>query len=121
MKKTSDIIWQDIQHQRLFETIDLIQSGAPGPLILHQLNHYMENHFATEEAYMQQLNYPNTESHIRAHDKFRQELNNLLSNGFPEDPQHLKMLSTYLYEWLALHVMNIDKELEEFILQADRK
>jgi hemerythrin len=30
-------------------------------------------------------------------------------------------LSDFLYEWLKLHVLGIDKELEDFVMKSDSK
>jgi hemerythrin len=32
-----------------------------------------------------------------------------------------EIISTFLTEWLTRHVFGIDKELEDFIMQADAK
>ena len=49
MRKTSDIIWQDKQHQVLFEILDLVGQPDTGTEILQKLRFYTENHFAIEE------------------------------------------------------------------------
>lgn len=118
MQKTSDIIWQDTQHQELFVIIDLLQDEQTGELILHKLSHYMENHFTLEETYMRALSYPGYEAHKQAHDKFRQELTSMTSDDYPRDLQTRQMLSTFLRQWLKLHVLGIDKQLEQYIINS---
>lgn len=120
MQKTSDILWQDTQHQVLFEIIDLLQDEAQGENILHKLNHYMENHFTLEETYMRTLNYPAYEAHLTAHNSFRKELRTMVREDYPHDLQTRQMLSTFLRQWLKLHVFGIDKQLEAFIVQRGR-
>ena len=66
MRKTSDIIWQDAQHQVLFEVLDLLKEPNAGPELLYRLEAYTENHFALEEQYMRQLNYPDRVAHVQA-------------------------------------------------------
>jgi hemerythrin len=121
MKKTSDIIWQDKQHQVLFEVLDEIAEGQGGALVLEKLKYYAENHFAIEETYMQKLDYPHIEAHIRAHDQFRQELGVMVNNGSQYDDRFARVLSTFLTEWLKRHIFGIDKKLEDFILQSSVK
>ena len=70
---------------------------------------------------MQQLAYPEIDAHIAAHNNFRTQLKALLNEDHPDNYQQRDMLSTYLSEWLKLHVMGIDKKLERFILDASRK
>ncbi|MGD8840087.1 MAG: hemerythrin family protein, partial [Gammaproteobacteria bacterium] len=74
MQKTSDVIWQDTQHQVLFELIDRIKEVPFDPDILVRLKLYAEHHFVLEEVYMEKLEYPHKDAHIRAHDRFREEL-----------------------------------------------
>ena len=74
MQKTSDLIWQDTQHQVLFELIDRIKEEPFDPDILNRLKLYAEHHFILEETYMKQLDYPHIDAHIAAHNRFREEL-----------------------------------------------
>jgi hemerythrin len=121
MQKTSDIIWQDAQHQVLFELIEQIKQVPFDPEILLRLKLYAEHHFTLEETYMEQLDYPHLEAHVVAHDRFREELAAMLET----DPSmHLALqvsLSDFLYKWLKLHVLGIDKKLEDFVLKSSAK
>ena len=121
MQKTSDIIWQDTQHQVLFELIEKIKEVPFDPDILTRLKLYAEHHFSLEETYMQQLGYPQRDEHIEAHDRFREELAAMLET----DPSmHVALqvsLSDFLYKWLKLHVLGIDKELEDFVMKSSAK
>ncbi|MDO8860473.1 hemerythrin family protein [Haliea sp. E1-2-M8] len=120
MKKTSAILWQDAQHQVLFEILDLIAQPDAGAEVLRQLHDYSENHFAMEEHYMLAMDYPRTTDHIRSHDQFREEISSLLSLQV-DDPEFRAVVSTFLTEWLTRHVLGIDKDLEAFILASDLK
>ena len=121
MQKTSDIIWQETQHQVLFELIDEIKVVPFDPDILIRLKLYAEHHFILEETYMLQLNYPHADAHIQAHNRFREELAAMLETD-PTMGQNLQVsLSDFLYKWLKLHVLGIDKRLEDFVLQSNSK
>jgi len=121
MQKTSDLIWQDTQHQALFVLIARIKEVPFDPDILTQLRLYAEHHFTLEETYMVALDYPDKDEHIEAHDRFREELTAMLET----DPSmHVALqvsLSDFLYKWLKLHVLGIDKQLEEFVLKSSEK
>lgn len=121
MKKTSDLIWQDAQHQVLFAMLDELKEEKIDPRIFERLNDYAENHFALEETYMRELEYPDMESHIVAHDRFRSELGIMLRDYNRLDNQVRETLSFFLTEWLTRHVFGIDKKLEEFIIKSERK
>jgi len=121
VEKTSDLIWQDAQHQVLFELIDLIKTATNTYEVYNRLKHYMENHFSLEELYMERIQYPHIKAHIAAHNKFRDELEQMLEPhaGFDDDTKH--SVSLFLKEWLTRHVLGIDKDLEKFILDSNVK
>ncbi|MEP5764201.1 MAG: hemerythrin family protein [Halieaceae bacterium] len=121
MEKTSDIIWQDAQHQVLFELLDRIAEEGSATMVLHQLEFYAESHFAIEEQYMEELAYPGQEEHRQAHDKFRQELARMLEDSSEHDQVSRQVISTFLREWLKRHIFGIDKKLEDFILASKVK
>jgi hemerythrin len=121
MRKTSDIIWQDAQHQMLFEILELIKGPRADSQVLHKLKDYTETHFALEEKYMTALGFPGQEEHVQAHDRFRAEIEQLIGGGEEPDAVFREIIATFLTEWLTRHVFGIDKELEAFILQSGAK
>ncbi len=121
MRKTSDILWQDAQHQVLFEILDLIDEPDAGPEIVQRLQRYTESHFELEEHYMQVLDYPAYGEHKRAHDQFRDEIDSLLHADQQFNEQLGTLVATYLRAWLKGHVFGSDKELEAFILASSVK
>jgi len=120
-KKTSNIVWQDTQHQELFDILELVKAPESGAEILTKLRDYTHSHFMLEERYMVMLEYPEREEHIQAHTRFREEIDQLLSNDQSHDPQFREIIATFLTEWLTRHVLGIDKKLEEFIARSDIK
>lgn len=121
MRKTSDIIWQDAQHQVLFEILDLIKQPEADRQVLCRLADYTRYHFELEEQYMAELEYPGMAAHIQAHDLFREEIAQLVSGQQALDAQFRDIIATFLTEWLTRHVFGIDKDLEDFILQSSAK
>lgn len=121
MRKTSDIIWQDTQHQVLFDILDLVGQPDARPDMLQLLRHYTENHFNIEEAYMAELEYPHMDVHVRAHNQFRQEMDNMIAEHQEHDEVFMQIISRFLTEWLSRHVFGIDKQLEEFIQASPQK
>ena len=67
MRKTSELIWQDAQHQVLFQILETIGRPGSGVDVLQQLHQYTETHFSLEEQYMELLDFPGREAHIQAH------------------------------------------------------
>ena len=119
MQKTSELLWQDTQHQVLFELIERLKAPEAGREVFARLAAYAENHFFLEEAYMEKLNYPHTKEHIAAHNRFRQELSDMMEQSVLFDDRVRESVARFLREWLTRHVLGIDKELEAFILQSN--
>ncbi|MEH6569468.1 MAG: hemerythrin family protein [Halioglobus sp.] len=121
MQKTSDILWQDAQHQVLFQILDLIKEPDCDRQVLERLRDYTENHFSLEERYMLHLDYPERDMHVRAHDKFRLEIETILTGDQQHDAVFMELIATFLTEWLTRHVFGVDKKLEEYILNSSVK
>jgi len=121
MTLSSELIWQDQQHQVLFDLIDEIKAEQVDASTFTRLHDYAEHHFCLEEAYMQKLNYPDYEVHLRSHNKFRVELKKMLDDHHTYDAQLRDMLSDFLCEWLKRHIFGVDKKLEAYILESSRK
>ena len=121
MKKTSDLIWQDSQHQMLFVLIEQIKEVPFDREILVKLRLYAENHFTLEEIYMEKLGYPDADAHLKAHHRFREELQAMMEIEMGDSKLVQDSISNFLYKWLELHVLGIDKKLEDFILKSTSK
>lgn len=119
--KTSELIWQDTQHQTLFRLIEQIKVIPFDPEIFQQLRLYTEHHFVIEETYMKALDYPGLEEHVNAHNRFREEMTAMIDTDPSISPALQNSLSDFLYKWLKLHVLGIDKALEDFILKSSLK
>jgi hemerythrin len=75
-----------------------------------------------EEQYMVELDYPYLDEHVRAHDRFRSELNDMLQmQQKSQDDSFRQILAEFLRNWLTGHIFGIDKDLETFVLKSDRK
>ncbi len=105
----------------LFKLIEDIKNVPFDQSILTNLQLYAEHHFALEESYMVKLDYPDTADHIHAHDRFREELEAMVNSQENINSALQESLSLFLSEWLRLHVLGIDKKLEEYILESDAK
>ncbi|MDJ0882427.1 MAG: hemerythrin family protein [Gammaproteobacteria bacterium] len=122
--KTSDLIWQDEQHQELLAIIDqLKQDPSVGHELMERLTDYVNHHFSLEEKYMELTGYPNMQAHVLAHKHFTEKIEKLkispsiIDEGF-KDPEFRAHITTYLSDWLISHVLGIDKELETHIMQS---
>lgn len=118
---SSQLIWQNKQHEVLFELIDRIKQNDSSADIFRTLIDYAENHFAVEEAYMLQLDYPAAAAHFEAHARFRAELQCLIEDTNEYDDNANRSLAVFLKEWLRRHIFGLDKQLEQFIIDSPNK
>jgi len=121
MRKTSEIIWQDAQHQVLFEILDLLKEPTADRQVLCRLEDYTDYHFRLEEQYTLELGFPGRQKHIQAHERFRKEITQLVQADEEPDAVFREIIATFLTEWLTRHVFGIDKELEDFIMESPAK
>jgi len=121
MIKTSDLIWQDAQHQMLFDLIDDIKAEPFDQTVITRLQLYADHHFSLEEIYMEKLSYPDIAAHIKAHNRFREELAAAVASSKHMNKALQDSLSLFLSEWLKLHVLGIDKKLEAYVLESESK
>jgi len=127
--KTSDLLWQDTQHQDLFQMMqELKRSGEIGVPLIERLCDYVQHHFSLEEKYMEVCGFPQdkAEIHIRAHRMFERKITSIsesqqiLTQGL-KNAQFRQELAEFLERWLETHIMGLDKELEAHVLKSKIK
>ena len=115
------------QHQRLIDLInelyEVAQQSRDGNTlasavdeletmgaVLDELIEYTQYHFATEERYMAECDYPEYEEHKRAHAKFVDRI-----QAFKRDFDEGKALRStgiteFLQDWWKGHILAVDKK-----------
>lgn len=119
-RRSSRLLWQELQHQKLFVLLDQLAGDTNIEDVLCELNQYAEEHFLIEEAYMTRLNYPDQAAHQKTHDKFREELKRLADTG-ANDPNMRSITAMFLTEWLTRHIYGTDQAFEDFVMNSDIK
>jgi hemerythrin len=117
---TSELLWQETQHRRLFELLDALEGDAELAPLLSELHRYAEEHFTLEEAYMDAIAFPERAAHLRAHNKFREQLAGLSREG-SRGEETRGLTAMFLREWLTRHIYGTDKVLEAFIVDSELK
>jgi len=85
--------------------------------ILEGLVDYTMNHFVLEEELFQRLGYPETAAHKAEHDAFTAGAMNLLLQFEDGDSVGPAVLD-FLKEWLAHHIMQVDRAYAPFLKAA---
>jgi hemerythrin len=107
----------DDQHKQLLDTIStlndaILDKSVEKALvsIFDRLFDYMEIHFATEERYFDEFDYPDAETHKAAHRFFSGRIIEMHKN-IDKDIHELSLdLVAFLEFWLVGHVMVMDKK-----------
>jgi hemerythrin len=113
----------DFQHQELIDIISMLHETTEGLQFdsahrtLIYLESYVVVHFGTEELYMKQFEYPNTEAHVTEHRKFKEDFDNIRLDfarrgASPMFVEHIKSWSAH---WLFDHVAKHDVEMGSYI------
>ncbi len=115
----------DEQHRALFEIINrlhqvMMDDGETEDILqvkektFYELEDYGRNHFASEEAYMSGINYPDLNAHLRQHTDFLERIDiikqNLGSCGGPRNSGIMKILVAWLHD----HLENEDQKYRAF-------
>ena len=119
-----DVAEIDTQHKGLVKLINTLHEAIAKnetetilDSMIPQLLTYTEEHFATEEKYMDQYDYPQSESrsHREEHQKFIEEVSHLV-NELQSGKKILNIsLFIFLKDWLLRHIAYTDKKLGIFL------
>ncbi|MGM0444092.1 MAG: bacteriohemerythrin [Fibrobacterota bacterium] len=106
----------DGQHRHLFDLANSITAHRSE----HEMNRafaalssYAREHFADEEALMEQWQYPGLTRHRRMHEGLTARLQELGDRGLngPDDAQAFRR---FLYGWLTAHILDADMAFRRF-------
>ena len=113
----------DTQHKQLFrfnaELEDSIQKGlkvSDVSALLLQIQQYVARHFAMEEKYMEEINYPSLEEQKEAHTAFTAKFQEI-QDGFNEEGltgELVDKIHNELIAWVTNHVTGMDQAIGDF-------
>jgi hemerythrin len=114
----------DAQHQELFRRVArlleamLDGSGDEVAPLFEFLNSYVVDHFAAEEALMQESGFPGYNVHRAAHERFVRDLHALraLHTASRASAAVAIKAQTWLVHWLKTHIASIDQQLARHLL-----
>jgi len=126
-----DIQWQkkfsvgnskiDIEHKTFVELLrslgESIDAKKPAEVLERQLKElelYARFHFYSEETMMLEHGYPGYEHHRTAHQNLLAELLERAAKVHHESDSHAELVM-FLFTWFAVHTVETDLELANFI------
>lgn len=111
----------DSQHKKLVNILNKLGSYTINnnltfkqvSILLKELIEYSVYHFNDEQEIMSQFKVDSrhTSEHIRIHNSFITEIENLTSSIREDSKQEYDELFDYLMHWLAYHILGIDQEM----------
>jgi hemerythrin-like metal-binding protein len=110
----------DSQHQKFFEICNeinyLINQHHTDPAsiskVVKELLNYAEEHLSYEEKYFKEFNYPDTDSHIAAHNFFREKIIQF---------HNANEIADFARDWLSGHILAVDQKFSQFFIVHDLK
>lgn len=113
----------DLQHKKMIQILNLIYIYYQRRLdkkmieeVVQQLTDYFQKHFASEEAMLESIEYPEEELavHKNAHQEFLKAYLQKVHEG------NIMELLKFVKNWWVSHVFNIDKKYGEFIKMKNK-
>lgn len=77
---------------------------------LDALVSFVVEHFATEEKYMQETEYPTYEAHKKAHDELVAQVSDIVGKFKAGEMEITPDITAFVRDWLYGHIPNIDKQ-----------
>lgn len=83
--------------------------------MIDYLKNYVEKHLSHEEAYQDEIMYPDYEQHKALHDAFRNKVHELSQKNLDSvSDKELIELNLFIKNWLLHHIMKVDIALGDF-------
>jgi len=120
----------DMQHKELVgkinKLVDVLE-GVDDEFTMDELfiflEEYVDVHFRTEEMYMEQAGYPETEQHKKDHHWFEEKVKEMHAKYLEEgrSASLVEDIEKFLIDWLSEHIMKTDKKLAAFLLEKMKR
>lgn len=116
----------DNQHKELFNRIDKLLTSIDDRKrddevikTLDFLEDYVVKHFNEEEEIQKEVNYPLLNIQHKEHEEFKSNLKEFRSIFETQGTSALLAINLQdkLVNWLKIHIMNLDKDLGDFLIE----
>lgn len=117
----------DNQHMELFESANKLYELVNKEINTYQVREVLDflckytiNHFDIEEDYQQRINYPKINEHKQMHAQFTKELTDRKNDIEVQlSRENIEKLSRFVIDWLKEHIIEVDKEMSFYVIEAD--
>nr|CRH04689.1 putative Methyl-accepting chemotaxis protein [Candidatus Magnetococcus massalia] len=105
----------------LHEEIVTGRGGSQVQGILDAMVDYTVKHFAREEAFMRDINYPGYQAHLPEHVKFTDKVSEVVQAVKSGEASVDHDLSAFLRDWLINHIMKTDQQYVTFLNKGKKR
>jgi len=117
----------DQQHQVLVEllneTYELLHQGnyeAAREKLISGIVEYVNFHFASEEAFLRQIGFPEYEVHCKIHENFKKQILRWVEETEDGNARALQGILAMIWAWLFRHIAVKDKAYGTFCASCPR-
>jgi hemerythrin-like metal-binding protein len=118
----------DIQHRGLFDIISRLKTSrnyeTEGKYFLATLTQFIDYtkiHFATEERYMREAEYPKIVEHQQEHTEFMIEVMKLARDCENKEPDIEQKILDFLKNWYMAHILGTDRDYQKAFMDKGFK
>ncbi len=118
----------DREHKQLVDmlnhTYELLFAGKRAEArhyFEESLTKYIDVHFADEEAFLEEIGYPQLEEHRRIHEQFKRDFETLKPRIASDDDAAFRQALNDAFAWLLVHIGKADRRYATFYAEQQKK
>lgn len=106
----------DDQHRHIVDLLNALHNAAAGEgldtadVILHHVVRFLEHHFDTEEAVMQQIGFPEAAEHAAEHRRLLKQVGEAARSLEAEGQPSAERLGVTVWSWMHEHTSTWDQK-----------
>ena len=111
----------DDQHKRLLDILfrleRMVNRGKAGTELvglLEEMSAYAQEHFRSEERYMQRMNYPKLEEHRQLHSNYSLRVLEFTVAHMDQSADNPRNVLNFLTHWWTDHILKVDMDYSKF-------
>ena len=111
----------DEQHKRLLEILFKLErlvnrkkDASEMVALLSDMSDYAQQHFVSEERFMQRIGYPKLEAHKEEHSKYTLEVLKFTLSHLDDAPENPREVLNFLTHWWTDHILKVDMDYSKY-------
>ena len=111
----------DAQHRHIVDLMNALHNAAAGEgldtadVVLHHVVRFLQHHFETEEAVMNQIGYPEAEEHAAEHRRLLAQIADGARSVEAEGQPDANRLGVTVWSWMHEHTSTWDQRYAEML------